>query len=67
MTAKHNESETFEARESFSTTIHGRAYTVTAGDRASGAHELVKTHPYLFRPMTVKYPADETAVAGKRS
>lgn len=63
---KPDEHGTFEAVQSFTTTIGKHAYSVTVGDRASGGHELVKTHPELFRPLIVQYPHDETAVAGQR-
>lgn len=67
MTTRNPDPHTYEAIESFTTTIGKRAYSVTAGDRAGGEHELVKTHPALFRPMTVQFPADEVAVKGQRS
>lgn len=64
---KQPDIQTYEAAQSFTTVIHGRTYSVSVGDRASAGHELVKTHPALFRPMTVQYPDDETAVVGVRT
>ena len=61
--AKNTEPTVFQAVQSFSTTIGKRAYHVQEGERVAAGHELLDALPELFKPMTIHYPAVETATA----